>query len=130
MFITGISMAVTSIETTDNVNPYWQSDYAYVHFSYFPPGNKPYEGKDIYMFGELTNYGTDEASKMIFNAEKGAYEKTLFLKQGFYNYSYVTLPEKQQAGNLFHLKIQKAITGAPRMPIWCLVYFRPFGGRV
>jgi hypothetical protein len=26
-----------SIETTDNVNPFWQSDYVYTHFTFFPP---------------------------------------------------------------------------------------------
>ncbi|HJS55070.1 MAG TPA: DUF5103 domain-containing protein, partial [Chitinophagaceae bacterium] len=65
-----------TIGTTDNVNPFWQSDYVYVHFSYFPPGNLPYPERDMYIFGELTNYRTDESSKMIFNEEKGAYEKT------------------------------------------------------
>jgi hypothetical protein len=29
---------------------------------------------------------------MQFNADKGIYEKTLFLKQGYYNYTYVTRP--------------------------------------
>ena len=37
-----------------------------------------YPERDIHLFGELTNYATDENSKMEFNEEKGAYEKTLF----------------------------------------------------
>src|SRR6187455_2279763 len=73
-----------SIETTDHVNPFWQSDYVYTHFTFFPPGNQQYPERDIYLFGEFTNYATDENSRMEFNAEKGAYEKTLLLKQGVY----------------------------------------------
>ena len=86
---------IYTIENTDGTNPYWQSDYAWVHFTYIPPGNRAYEGKSVYLFGELTNYAPDEASRMIFNEEKGVYEKALFLKQGYYNYSYVTLTDKK-----------------------------------
>jgi hypothetical protein len=118
-----------TIENRDNSNPFWQSDYADVYFSYYPPGNRPYEGKSIYLFGELTNYATDESSKMIFNAEKGAYEKVLFLKQGFYNYNYVTVPDNKSGdvnisyesteGNYWNTENEYAV----------LVYYRPFGAR-
>ncbi len=89
---------IYTVENRDNPNPLWQSDYAWVHFTYSPPGNRAYEGKSIYVFGELTNYVQDENSKMIFNEEIGVYEKALYLKQGYYNYSYVTLSDKKQAG--------------------------------
>ena len=117
-----------TIETTDNVNPFWQTDYVYTHFSYFPPGNVQYPERDVYLFGELTNYATDENAKMEFNAEKGAYEKTLFLKQGFYNYSYVTLPLKKsdEPVNFEHTEGNYPSTENIYM---VLVYYRPFGGR-
>ncbi len=67
-----------SIETSDNVNPLWQTDYAYVHFSFFPPGNKPYEGKDVYIMGELTNNGMDDDARMVFNPDKGGYDKRFY----------------------------------------------------
>ena len=117
-----------TIENSDNINPFWQSDYAFVHFSFFPPGNKPYSERDVYLFGELTNYLADENSKMDFNEEKGAYEKTLLLKQGFYNYSYVTVSSKKineaysfenTEGNYWGTENQYTI----------LVYYRAFGGR-
>src|SRR5690606_14010401 len=73
-------------ENRDGNNPSWQSDYAWVHFRFVPPGNQPYPGKDVYVYGELTQYQPGEHSKMEFNAEKGIYEKALYLKQGFYNY--------------------------------------------
>ena len=117
-----------TIETTDNVNPFWQTDYVYTHFSYFPSGNVQYPERDVYLFGELTNYATDENAKMEFNAEKGAYEKTLFLKQGFYNYSYVTLPLKKsdEPVNFEHTEGNYPSTENIYM---VLVYYRPFGGR-
>ena len=117
-----------TIENTDNVNPFWQSDYVYTHFTYFPPGNVQYPERDVYLFGELTNYATDANAKMEFNAEKGAYEKTLFLKQGFYNYSYVTLPVKRsnEPVNFEHTEGNYPSTENIYM---VLVYYRPFGGR-
>lgn len=116
-----------TIETIDNPNPFWQGDYATVHFSYFPPGNKLIEGQNLYLFGELTNYAADTTGIMSFNPERGAYEKTLFLKQGYYNYIYATLPIgkkgypdfSQTEGNFWATENAYVV----------LVYYRPFGAR-
>ena len=115
------------VETMESINPFWQGDYANVRFSYFPPNNTPYAGQDLYLFGELTNYGTDPASRMIFNQEKGAYETTLFLKQGYYNYAYMTRPANgkglpdfsQTEGDFWGTENSYTV----------LVYYRPFGAR-
>jgi len=117
-----------TIETTDNVNPFWQSDYVYTHFTFYPPNNQQYPEKDIYLFGELTNYAANEDSKLEFNAEKGAYEKTLFLKQGFYNYSYVTLPAKK-TGEPINFENTEGNYPSTENVYMILVYYRPFGGR-
>lgn len=117
------------IETQEDINPLWQTDYAYVHFSYFPPGNKPYEGKNIYILGELTNYETGEDARMVFNAARGAYEKTLLLKQGFYNYSYVTLPDSRQAGQTLSFENTEGNYWSTENQYTILVYYRSFGGR-
>ncbi|HEU4470013.1 MAG TPA: DUF5103 domain-containing protein [Flavisolibacter sp.] len=116
-----------TIETLESINPFWQGDYALVHFSYFPPGNKALEGSDVYLFGEFTNYASDTTGKMVFSPERGAYEKTLFLKQGYYNYLYVTQPYggkgfpdySQVEGNFFGTENSYTV----------LVYYRPFGAR-
>jgi hypothetical protein len=118
-----------SIENSDNLNPLWQGDYAYVHFSYFPPGNKPYEGKNLYLFGGLTNYALDDSSKMVFNADKGAYEKIVFLKQGFYNYWYVTAPDKVQSVQNYSIDVTEGNYEGTENSYSILVYYRPFGAR-
>jgi hypothetical protein len=117
-----------TIETTDKVNPFWQSDYGYVHFSFYPPGNKPYPERDIFVFGELTDYTLNENSIMEFNEEKGAYEKTLFLKQGFYNYAYVTLPVKK-GDETFSYEFTEGNYWGTENSYQVLVYYRSFGGR-
>jgi hypothetical protein len=119
---------IFTIETTDNVNPYWQGDYAKVHFSYFPPGNRPYEGKSVYLYGAFTNYGANDSAKMIFNVDRGAYERTIFLKQGYYNYSYITVPDKRTGENISFDNTEGNYWGTENAYM-VLVYYRAFGSR-
>lgn len=78
------------IDCTDANNPWWQGDYGNIHFTFVPANNQPYPNKNVYIIGEMTNYKLNDSTKMLYNAEKGVYEKTLLLKQGFYSYTYVT----------------------------------------
>lgn len=118
-----------TLENEDGLNPFWQSDYAYTHFTFVPPGNRPYGGKSIYLFGELTNYATDENSRMIFNEEKGIYEKTLFLKQGYYNYSYVTVPDRRNDRDVISFENTEGNNQTTENSYLVLVYYRAFGAR-
>ncbi|MBL7724251.1 MAG: DUF5103 domain-containing protein [Chitinophagaceae bacterium] len=120
---------IYTIENTDNANPYWQSEYAWVHFTFAPAGKRPYEGRSVYLFGELTNYTQDDNSRMIFNEEKGMYEKALFLKQGFYNYSYVTVSDKKQRDIIPSLENTEGNYWGTENSYTILVYFRSFGAR-
>ena len=120
---------IYTIENMDGNNPYWQSDYAYVHFTYLPPGGRQYPRKNIYVFGELTNYLPNEDSRMVFNPDKGVYEKTLYLKQGYYNYSYITLDEGKEPGNRFSFDNTEGNFTNTENSYTVLVYFRPFGAR-
>ena len=120
---------IYTVETMEKINPYWQGDYAYVHFTFVPPGGKAYEGKNIYVFGELTNYTPDESSKMTFNEEKGVYEATLFLKQGYYNYSYIALPDKKQKGAGIVFENTEGNYWGTENDYMVLIYYRAFGAR-
>ncbi len=120
---------IYTLENRDNSNPFWQSDYAWTHFTFVPPGNRAYEGKSVYVFGELTNYQQNENSKMIFNEEKGIYEKALYLKQGYYNYSYVTFTDKKQASVQPSVENTEGNYWGTENGYIVLVYFRPFGAR-
>lgn len=120
---------IYTIENRDGNNPYWQSDYAYTHFSFMPPGGRPFAGKDVYLFGELTNYLPNDASRMEFNEQEGVYEKTLYLKQGYYNYSYITLDAGKAPGNRFSFENTEGNFTNTENSYTVLVYFRPFGAR-
>lgn len=73
------------------VNPFWEADYATVYFSFAPPNGEAYPNKDIYLFGELTNYEFTDSLKMVFNPDKREYETHLLLKQGLYDYTYIAV---------------------------------------
>jgi hypothetical protein len=120
---------VYTMENSDGNNPFWQSDYAWVHFTYVPRGGLAYGGKDIYVFGELNNYTTDESSKMVYNSEKGVYEKTLYLKQGYYNYSYVTKDANDAQKGRISFDNTEGDYNNSENNYTVLVYFRPFGAR-
>ena len=100
-----------------------------MQFRFYPPGNRPFEGKNIYVYGALTNYTPGENSKMYFNDSTGAYEKTLFLKQGYYNYSYITVPEKKNDAQLFSLENTEGNFWGTENTYMILVYYRQFGSR-
>ncbi|MEP7280310.1 MAG: DUF5103 domain-containing protein [Bacteroidota bacterium] len=113
-------------EISESVNYLWQSDFADTHFSFIPEANQEIQGKDVYLFGELTNYGLDDKARMLFNADKGVYETDLLLKNGYYNYDYVTV-DKQGGPASFELTEGNLWDTENSYTI--LVYFRAINGR-
>jgi hypothetical protein len=116
------------IETTDIQNPWWQSDYATVHFTFVPSGNTPFPSKKVFVVGEMNNYNMHDTSAMTYNGEKAVYEKSFFLKQGFYSYTYVT----KEIDNRSSIALNEQ-TGGDRLETEndysILVYYRSLAGR-
>ncbi len=78
-----------NIITYESINPFWQGDYATVQFSFAANGGKPYEGRDIYVAGQFTNYELTDKYKMKYNDSTGLYEASVYMKQGYYSYTYI-----------------------------------------
>jgi hypothetical protein len=70
-----------------------EGDYAACHFSFISDKL----AKDVYLFGEMTDWQIKEEYKMEWNEKIGQYEKTLMLKQAYYNYYYVTPDQHNNA---------------------------------
>lgn len=70
-----------------------EADYSVVHFVL---DMLPVPGADVYIEGDFTNRRFDESSKMAYDSEAGVYHKEMLLKQGAYNYQYLTLPSGVQ----------------------------------
>jgi len=90
--------------TINGRNAVTEAEYSWVYFSY-KPGEDSSKDIDYYVTGMFNDYALVPAHKMIYNEEKGAYEQTILVKQGFTNFSYTTLykgvvnPELSPDGN-------------------------------
>lgn len=63
-----------------------QAEYAIVHFSLLSP---PLD-KDVYVSGNWSNGEIDPNCMMQYNEENERYEAAILLKQGYYDYQYIT----------------------------------------
>jgi len=74
-----------------------EADYGLVHFSYI---SDRLVGGEVYVMGDLTQNVFDERSRMQYNEASGCYEAALMLKQGYYNYGYVFVPNGERRGRM------------------------------
>lgn len=112
-------------ETVEKINPYWEADYGKVHFSYRPSGTQAYR-KELYIFGEISNYGKDPSAKLTFNAEKQVYEGEMYLKQGYYDYVYGLY---DPASKKFEMDATEGNVWETENTYLVLIYYRELGGR-
>lgn len=104
--------------------PEVDGDYYFTHFTL--PVDQPFFDSDVYLLGELTGNRITPDARLQYNPQKQCYEKVLLLKQGGYNYLYLTVPKgKNQGtlatieGNVWQTENEYAI----------YVYHRPFGSK-
>tara|TARA_Y100001968_G_C19438752_1_gene761322 strand:- start:11 stop:1303 length:1293 start_codon:yes stop_codon:yes gene_type:complete len=76
---------ILSVSETKNKDT--EGDYALVKFTL--QLNRMIN-QSIYIYGELTNWNILNTAKMIYNEQEKNYYGFLYLKQGYYNYQYVT----------------------------------------
>ena len=98
-----------------------EADYAYVHFRI------PYETMlafdRVYVIGKFNNYKISDEYELIFNKKTGLFEGSAAIKQGFYNYKYVTVDSE---GYVNDTKISGSRYETENN-YTVLVYYRRFG---
>ena len=114
------------IETLDQRDQQLAADYANVLFSLYSPA--PLYDKEIYLFGELSDWEIKPSFKMVYNNTINSYVAKVLLKQGFYNYQFVAIDPTEKKpkpslgeveGNWYETENEYTI----------LLYYRPFGER-
>lgn len=80
------------IKATEQITPSFQGDYGNVHFVYQNTDKAAFPDRNVFIVGQFNNYICDAKSQMRYNADSGYYENNILLKQGYYNYIYVTKP--------------------------------------
>jgi hypothetical protein len=104
-------------------DPDTEADYAIVHFSL---RSDPLPGGSVHLLSAIYNNVLDERSQLYYNADAGAYQKDILLKQGNYNYQYLFVPDNKSRGETAPLEGDYYQT---ENEYSIYVYYRPFGSR-
>ncbi len=117
-----------SIQTTESINVSYQGDYASVLFSFAPKDKNAFPDKDVYLLSKFTGGVLNDSSRMVFNPDKGRYERRFFLKMGYYRYAYVTVDKSDpdQKASFANTEGNHVETQNDYM---ILVYYRSMEGR-
>lgn len=111
------------LRTVDNDDISIEGDYSMVYFSL--ESFEDIKDDSVYIYGDFNGWKLTEENKMTYDAQTKLYHGNLLLKQGFYNYQYVTADDKG------HINIH-AIEGSfyqTENNYTVLVYYRPYGSR-
>lgn len=100
-----------------------EADYSWVHFSL--DCLEDLRGKEVFVSGNFNNWALNNLNKLVYNEQTGLYEVIILMKQGFYNYQFVTL---DQQGNISNHDIDGSHYQTEN-DYTVLVYYRPFGTR-
>lgn len=112
------------IDASEKNNPDTEADYGYVFFSLYSP--TPFYDKEVYVFGELSNWEFREEFKMHYIEEKQSYATKIQLKEGYYNYYYVT---RDGDKSFPHHEETEGDSYETENDYTILVYYHPFGAR-
>ena len=107
--------------TIDSDDPAIEGDYSLIHF--LLENSNTIQNENIYIYGSFNDWQITNENKMIYNHQSKLYEGNLLLKQGFYNYTYVT------ANNIGEVNTHK-IEGSyyqTENDYTIIVYYRKFG---
>ena len=111
LFIRSINAENTKIE----------GDYTKVHFIY--KNDNIDKNKDVYVYGAFNNWQFNEDNKLK-HTNQNYYETDILLKQGFYNYTFVSLDENNIINNTIegsHYQTENDYS--------VFVYYKKFGSK-
>ncbi len=83
-------------------DPDREADYVWVFFTL--PAYSELPGGSLYVTGEFCAWQYGASNRMQWNAQRGCYEGSLLLKQGWYNYEYAFVPDGSEIPEGFHFE--------------------------
>lgn len=101
-----------------------ECDYTFVHFSL--PLEAILLGGTVNVFGALNYWNANKTNEMTWNFDTSAYELTLLLKQGYYNYMYVYIPQGSAVAD--HKNLEGSFWETEN-DYQIFVYYREMAGR-
>ena len=110
------------VRTLEGADPKAEADYAWVHFTVRV--DEELYGKNVYVYGAFNNFSLLEENQMTYDSKCNTYNAQLLLKQGFYNYTYVT---DNVNGVPSHADIRGDFSKTEN-EYTVIVYYKPLGG--
>ena len=111
------------INTFQGVNPHTESDYSTVVFSLF--AEDFLFDAEHFVVGDFNQHFRSDENKLRYNPETERFEAKILLKQGIYNYKFVSTDFEGTSYN-------NLISGSywpTENTYWAFVYYRPLGAR-
>jgi hypothetical protein len=99
-----------------------EADYTYIHFVF---NNSIENDKKLYVIGRFNDFNPTKDYELTLNNETEKYEAAVLLKQGYYNYMYVT---KDQSGQIDVAEIGGSFAQTEN-DYSIIVYYRSPGAR-
>lgn len=93
---------ISTIAVDERKDPSTEADYAHVIFT-LPFENELKHG-EMYVYGAFNNWECNDANKMTYNYDLGVYQKSIYLKQGYYNYMYALLENGKDHPNINYIE--------------------------
>jgi hypothetical protein len=112
------------IRNQDGTDSDIEAEYCWVHF--FLPWDLQVAEGNMYVFGAMTDWQCTSKNKMKYNPLRRGYEAVLYLKQGYYNYEYVFLKDKETVADNY---VAEGMNQETENDYWVMIYFRPVGAR-
>jgi hypothetical protein len=91
---------MVAVEESDE--PDRDADYVWVYFTL--PANTELKGGSVYVAGAFNGWSYNQDNRMTWNADRGRYEASILLKQGWYNFEYEFVPKDSQVPEGFHFE--------------------------
>ena len=109
------------LRTVNAENIKTEGDYTNIHFIYKSNGIK--DNEEVYVYGAFNDWQFTDENKLTLS-DDNYYETTILLKQGFYNYTYVTLDADENIKHTLegtHYQTENDYTA--------IVYYSKFGAK-
>ena len=100
-----------------------EADYLFVHFSLT---SEPINGGSLYVSGNFNGGNLSSKYEMKYNSQEKAYQATILLKQGAYDYQYLWVPDGEDSGQT---QLTEGDWYETRNEYLILLYFRQRGSR-
>ncbi len=111
------------LRTVDNDDVQLEGDYSLIHFNLL--ATQKLEAQAIYVYGNFNDWQLSDENKMTYNTKTKSYQTQLLLKQGFYNYKFVSVGKD---GVVHHHTIDGSHYQTENN-YTVIAYYRPFGSR-